>query len=215
VTEPARVARIDELPVVSEAPSWRAVRQALGVEAFGVNAFTAAAAGDLVIEEHDELGTGAARHQELYAVMRGHARFEVDGEAIDAPAGTLVFVPDPASRRAAHAVEADTVVLVVGGRAGEPFSPSAWEQSAYAAFVAREGDREEALALARAAADAHPDNPNVLYNVACAEALAGERNAALEHMRRAVELQPQALEWADVDADLDAIRDDPRFPRAS
>jgi tetratricopeptide (TPR) repeat protein len=213
VTEPPRVVRIDEVPLAGTDPPWRPVRQTLGIRAFGVNAYTAPA-GELVIEEHDELGEGAAGHEELYAVMRGHARFRVDGEVIDAPAGTLVFVPDPSSRRVAHAVADDTAVLVVGGSPGEAYVPSPWEQSGFAAFLAGRGDRERALALVRDVLEGHGDNPNVLYDVACAEALAGERAAALEHLRRAVELRPQAAEWAADDSDLDAIRDDPAFPRA-
>jgi hypothetical protein len=51
----------------------------------------------------------------------------------------------------------------------------------------------------------------VLYNVACAEALIGEREAALEHLARAVAIEPEAGEWARDDRDFDAIRDDPRF----
>ena len=30
-------------------------------------------------------------NEELYVVLRGRARFEIDGETVDAPAGTLVF----------------------------------------------------------------------------------------------------------------------------
>ena len=209
-----RVAHIDDLPVVDDGPPvWRAVRQVLEIGAFGINAFSAASAGALVIEEHDELSSAAAGHQELYVVLRGHARFTVDGEETDAPAGTLVFVPDPASRRVAHAVEDDTAVLVVGGLPGEAFAPSAWEQSAFAAHLVRHGEPDRALAMAREVAERHPDKGSALFNVACVEALAGDRAAALEHVRRAVELEPRAAEWAATDADLDAIRDDPAFPR--
>jgi len=31
--------------------------------------------------------------QELLLVLRGHAVFELDGDRLDAPAGTLVFAP--------------------------------------------------------------------------------------------------------------------------
>jgi tetratricopeptide (TPR) repeat protein len=189
------------------------VREPLGITAFGVNAYSAAEPGEVVVEDHDETGGGAGRHEELYVVLRGHARFTVDGEEIDAPAGTLVFVPDPVSRRVAHAVEAGTVVLVVGGRTGEPFRPSPWERSSLAAAFAQHGEHERALALAREVAEAHPDNGSALYNVACAEARAGARDAALEHLRRAVELDPRAASWAADDSDLDALRDDPAFPR--
>jgi tetratricopeptide (TPR) repeat protein len=65
--------------------------------------------------------------------------------------------------------------------------------------------RDEALAE-------HPDHPHTLYNVACAEAALGEHDAALEHLTRAIELEPKSREWAAKDAQFDPIREDPRFP---
>ena len=50
------------------------------------------------------------------------------------------------------------------------------------------------------------------YNLACYGAMAGRREVALEHLRRAVEGNPATLEWAATDSDLDPIRDDPAFP---
>ena len=121
---PVRVARIDDVPV-HESPveglSWRPVRHHLGIGAFGVNAYTAASPGDLVIEPHAE-----DEHEELYVVVVGHAQFEVDGQALDAPAGTMVFVTPP-SHRVAHAVAPGTAVLVVGGTPGRAFAVSEWE----------------------------------------------------------------------------------------
>lgn len=108
-------------------PSWHRIRSHFGIEAFGVNAWTATAAGQQLISEHDELGGRAGAHEELYVVMRGRARFSVDGDQVDAPAGTLIFVGEPASRRAAVAEEAGTTVLVVGGKPGEAFTVSRWE----------------------------------------------------------------------------------------
>ncbi len=120
-----RVARVEDVPV-HDAPveglSWHPVRHHLGVRAFGVNAYTAHAAGDLVIEPHDE-----DAHEELYVVLAGHARFVVDGTEHDAPAGTLVLVTPP-SHRVAHAVGAGTTVLVVGGTPGEAYAVSEWER---------------------------------------------------------------------------------------
>src|SRR3954465_11027742 len=102
--EAPRLRRIDDIPAISTGDvGSRLVRRALGIEAFGVNAFTADA-GVHLIEEHDEVGSAAARHEELYVVLAGHARFTIDGAEHDAPAGTLVFVPDPKSHRAATAV---------------------------------------------------------------------------------------------------------------
>ena len=125
-----RVAHIDDLPPVPDHgleidAEWRPVRHHLGVEAFGTNAYVAAEPGAIVVEEHDESDIG---HQELYLVLRGRAEFTLDGERVDAPAGTFVFLHDPATRRKAVAAEADTAVVAFGARPGEPFSPSEWEE---------------------------------------------------------------------------------------
>ena len=61
---------------------------------------------------------------------------------------------------------------------------------------------------------AYPGNPNVLYNLACFEALAGRVDDALEHLAQAAEADPRTREWAQTDSDFDAIRSDPRFPVA-
>jgi hypothetical protein len=127
--EPPRVTHIEDIePVPFGGVGYRLVRRALGVQAFGVNAFTADAGVDL-IEDHDETGDNAGRHEELYVVLTGRARFTIDGLDHDAPAGTLVFIPDPASRRSAVALEDGTSALAVGGRAGEPYEVSPWESS--------------------------------------------------------------------------------------
>jgi hypothetical protein len=110
----------------SEPPAWKPVRHALGLEAFGVNAWLGRSAGDEVIQQHDELGEDGDQ-EELYFVAAGRASFTIDGDAVDAPAGTFVAVRDPALKRVAVAAEDGTVVLAVGGARGKAFSPSAWE----------------------------------------------------------------------------------------
>ncbi len=70
-----------------------------------------------MIEPHDELGDGSGKHEELYVVMTGRAEFELDGTTHDAPAGTLVFAR-PEQHRGAKAAEADTTILVIGGKPG-------------------------------------------------------------------------------------------------
>jgi tetratricopeptide (TPR) repeat protein len=210
---PARVIRIDEIePLLDGIVPWHPLRRELGVRSFGVNAFSAAAPGDRVIEEHDEMSAAAAGHEELYIVVSGRATFTVDGEDIDAAAGALVFVPDPSSLRGAVAAEPATVVVVVGGRPGEAYAPAPWETSMLAALYARRGDEAAARsALAESLAE-HPDHPQALYNIACAETILGDRAAALEHINRVAELEPKSREWMAADSDLDAIRDDPAFP---
>jgi hypothetical protein len=106
------------------------VRRHLGIEAFGANARVARDAREVLVMPHDEGAGGAfgtAGHEELFVVLRGHAVFTVDGEEIDAPAGTLVFVRDPGLTRSAVAAAPDTAVLAVGGAPGEPYRVAPWE----------------------------------------------------------------------------------------
>ena len=108
--------------------AWRPIRHRLGIRAFGVNAWVAEGAGEEIIEEHDELNTeGADNHEELYLVLDGHATFTVDGNEVDAPRGTLVFVEAPLVRKAV-ASEPGTTVLAIGATPGVPFRVSPWEQ---------------------------------------------------------------------------------------
>jgi tetratricopeptide (TPR) repeat protein len=209
-----QTARLDQLDRFDGEFDTIPIRIPLGIAAFGINAYGSREAGGHVIEEHDELGAGAGRHEELYLVLAGHARFVVAGEELDAPAGTLVFVRDPATRRGATAVEPDTTVLVVGGTVGEAFQPSPWESWLEALPFYKAGDFDAAAAVLGRALALHPDNPNVLYNLACCEALAGRTEDALGHLLRASEHDPRVVKWAASDEDLDSIRDDERFPRA-
>ena len=72
---------------------------------------------------------GTEGHEELFVVVSGHAVFTVGGEEIDAPAGMLVFVRDPALPRSARATVDDTAILAVGARPGAPYAVSRWEQA--------------------------------------------------------------------------------------
>jgi tetratricopeptide (TPR) repeat protein len=213
VTDPPfAVARLDELERIPGEFETIPIRLELGVGAFGVNAYSSPTAGGLVIEEHDELGAGAGRHEELYVVLAGRARFTLDGEEADAPAGTLVFVRDADVRRGAVAEEPGTTVLVVGGIPGRAFEPSPWESWLAAFPHYRCRDYRRAVEIMREALAKHPGNSNVLYNLACMESLVGERDAALAHLAEAAEAEPRVRAWAQSDTDLEAVRDDPRFP---
>jgi tetratricopeptide (TPR) repeat protein len=201
------------MPLVKSSADFgvRPVRLHFGINSFGINAYSARA-GERVIEEHDELGHGAGRHEELYFVATGHAAFELGGEEVDAPAGTVVFVRDPAVRRGAVAKEADTTVLVVGGVPGRAFEPSPWEAWLAAKPLLDAGQPDRGAAVFLEALERHPGNSNVLYNLACFESLAGRADDALAHLTEAIELDPRIREWARTDEDFAAIRDDPRFP---
>ena len=202
---------LDRIPVGEDGLVWRPVRRKLGIESLGINAWTAEEAGQEVVEHHDETGSGAGKHEELYIVVRGRARFQLDDEEFDAPVGTCVFVRDRTVRRGAFAEEPGTTVLAMGGKPGEAFEVSPWESYFAAIPLSAAGNHEGAAALIREALERSPDNPSVLYNLACAECLAGDTEAALEHLTRAVELNPKTAEWAREDTDFDAIRDEPRF----
>ena len=111
--------------------SFHLVRRHFDVQAFGVNGVTGNAGDVMVIEHHerDDPENRTNGHEELFAVMSGRALFTIGGEQVDAPAGTLVFVRDPALLRSAHATADGTAILAVGGRPGVPFGVSTWEQA--------------------------------------------------------------------------------------
>jgi tetratricopeptide (TPR) repeat protein len=187
-----------------------AVRQELDIEAFGVNAYRAVADDAQIINEHDELTIRGAGQQELYIVLNGGATFSIDGERVEAPAGSLVFVRDPTTKRGAVATEAGTTVLAIGGTPGEAyrvFPPEA--QEAMDAYNA--GDFEKAVERLSQVLAREPNDVLSLYNTACFEARLGRTDDALEHLRRAIELQERAVEYARGDEDFDSIREDPRF----
>ncbi len=132
-----RLADVDTLAQVDPGNSnindgaFHLVRRHFDVQAFGVNAVMGNA-GEEVVEEHheaDDEENETNGHQELFVVMTGHALFTVDGEEIDAPAGTIVFVRDPALLRAARATVDDTMIFMVGGPTGVPYTVSRWEAS--------------------------------------------------------------------------------------
>lgn len=202
------VVHIDELeglPINKGEFVWRPVRRRFGITAFGTNAYTADA-GQRVVEEHSESGG----HQELYVVLRGRATFALDGEEIDAPAGTLVFA-QPGTKRGAIAAEDGTAVLGVGAKPGEVFEPSPWEDSFAAGSYADLGQVEKAREIMDAALAARPDDWRAHYNYACLLALNDEPEAAITELQRAYELEPKEVgDYAGRDSDLDPIRDDPR-----
>jgi quercetin dioxygenase-like cupin family protein len=205
-----KVLRLDEIEGVPVFGTlvWKPVRKPLGVTAFGINAYTAAAAGDEVVEDHTEEPSG---HEELYLVVHGHATFTVDGEEVDAPAGTIVFLDDPKQRRHAVAKEAETTVLAVGGKPGA-HEISAWEYIFPSLPARNAGDWSTARTILEQAL-AEADLPAIHYHLACVEARDGNSERALEELCVAVERRPTLLEPAQTDEDLASIRDDPRFPR--
>jgi hypothetical protein len=122
-----------------------------------------------------------------------------------------VFVAEPGAHRTAVACDEDTIALAVGGATGT-IVPSAWEHWFAADPVARSGDPARAYEIAEEGLKDHPDHGSLLYNLACFASLAGMTDIALAHLAKAFAANPTARAWAAGDADLDAIRGDPRFP---
>jgi quercetin dioxygenase-like cupin family protein len=185
---------------------WRPVRHHFGITSFGVTAWTGQQAGDRIINEHDEEG----EDEELYFVHSGRARFELDGDRFDAPAGTFVFAR-PGVKRTAFAEEPGTTLLVAGGTPGRAYTPTGWELWAPVGRLYEEGRYEEAADQARNLAAAHPQYPALLYNLACCESLAGRKADAIEHLRSAIERSDRVRPYLAKDSDLDPLREEPEF----
>jgi tetratricopeptide (TPR) repeat protein len=188
---------------------WRPVRRRFDIRAFGVNAYSPREAGAQVVEEHTEQ---QLEHEEIYLVLRGRARFTLDGAEHELGPGELVFVRDPKVRRGAVGLTGDTIVLALGGKPGEPYEPSAWETMFAAVPAAEREDWDEAIRLHEEALAEQPDHPALLYNLACMEARGGRRLDALLHLKRAVELDAKWADAAAKDSDFASIRNEPGFP---
>ena len=209
--ESLRLDELDSIPLF-EGIVWHPVRRRLGIRAFGINAYTSEEPGQLVIEEHDETGGGAGGHEEVYVVVSGRATFTLGGETLDAPAGTLVFISDPAVKRKAVAVQEGTLVLAIGAQPGVPYEPSAWEWY-FAAMPAFRAERwDEAIELMEDGLAEKPGHPAILYNLACAESRAGRPLEAITHLQAALRADPKYAERAREDPDFDPIRREPGFP---
>ena len=205
------VAHLDDLDRI-EMPDgfvWSPIRRRFGIAAFGVNAYTAREVGGPVVEEHSESRLG---HEEIYFVLRGRARFTIDGNDHELGAGQFVFVRDPALKRGAVALDDDTTVLALGGKPGAVHTVSAWEAMFAAVPAAQAGRWDEAIAIHEEALALQPEHPALLYNLACMEARAGHHLDALLRLKRAVAIEPHWAAVARNDSDFAAIRREPGFP---
>ena len=75
----------------------------------------------------------------------------------------------------------------------------------------RLGNPTRGMDLVRQAVALDPDDSGVLYNVACIYALAGQPEAALTCLAKAIQNGFGHWEWLEHDSDLASLRDDPRF----
>jgi mannose-6-phosphate isomerase-like protein (cupin superfamily) len=202
------VARIDE---IEPRDTWIPIREHLGIRAFGINAYRRRENGE-IINDHTEAASG---QEELYVVLNGHAAFEVDGEQVDARAGTLVFAPPDAHRRASG----DATVLVIGATPGEAYQSIDWGDAwpFHSKSLTAYGERRyaDAVEAVKAGLAANPHHPGLHYNYACFATLAGDTgDDTFEHLRRAVELFPPFRGQARTDDDFASVRDDERFEEA-
>jgi tetratricopeptide (TPR) repeat protein len=203
------VARLDEIEELTDGREpYRPVRHHFGISSFGANAWTARDVGDRIINEHDESEPGS--DEELYLVVSGRAVFELDGERVDAPAGTFVFAP-PGVKRTAFAEEPETTLLALGGTPGKAYEADGWELWAPLHPLHKAGEYAEAADRGRELVEAHPQYAGLYYNLACCESLAGRKHDALEHLTVAADRSERFRTYAKDDSDFDAIRDDPAF----
>jgi hypothetical protein len=203
-----QIARLDD---IDRRGRMIPAREHLGIQAFGVNAFTPNDEG-LLINEHDETGSG---QEELYVVLDGHATFEIDGETVEAPAGSFLSIGPEARRKATGA----GTVLVVGGTRGTAYQAFDWGEawSFHNTSIAAYGEKryDDALAAVREGLEQVPDHAGLHFNYACFASLAGDTSDEMfDHLRRSVELFAPFRDQARSDGDFTAVRDDPRFEEA-
>ena len=76
MTERYRVMRLDEVDGYADEgrPRWHMIRAMLGIESFGINAWRATEAGQVIIGEHDELGPARAATRSCTSSSRGGRR---------------------------------------------------------------------------------------------------------------------------------------------
>jgi tetratricopeptide (TPR) repeat protein len=201
--------RLGERRAEQEEPQERTyvqLRRELDIGSFSIFAVEAEAGKELV-SERTATGYAADRHEEVFVIVRGGAKFVVDDHEIEAPQGTAIFVRDVEAK----ATEDGTTLLVIGGRRGEAWRPTPGE-AMYEFFPLYEAkDYEGALRVAEQILDEYPGNGLAHFNIACMESLLGHEDEAIEHLREALEAAPPLLENARTDDDFAPIRDDPRF----
>jgi tetratricopeptide (TPR) repeat protein len=203
------VAHLDEIDEIDDGRCpWRPVRHHFGITAFGVNAWTARDAGDRIINEHDESEPDS--DEELYLVLEGRAVFELDGDRVNAPAGTFVFAR-PGVKRTAVAEEAGTTIIALGATPGKAYEPHGWELWAPLKPLYEAGEYAEVADRLRVLTEAEPQFAELFYNLACCESLAGRATDAVDHLRRAIAMSEQFRVYAKDDSDFDPVRNEPAF----
>ena len=205
-----RVAHLEDIDELTDGRCpYRPVRHHLGITSFGMTAWTGREAGDRIINEHDEADAPDGS-EELYLVQSGRARFELDGDNVDAPAGTFVFTP-PGVKRTAFAEEPGTTIVAVGAVPGKAYEPVGWELWMPLGRQYEAGENEVVAERLREIVDENPQYALLYYNLACLESLTGRTEDAIVHLRRSIEMSERFRDYAKGDSDLDPIRDEPEF----
>ena len=207
----ADLAEIEAIPAPGRL-EWLPIRRHFGIDAFGINAYTATQAEQDVVELHTE---EVRQHEEAYVVLSGSATFTLDDEEVEAAAGSLIFVRDPSVERSAVATEGGTTVLAIGARKGVPYIPGPWEPIYVARALGAAGDVAGAIDELKRGLELHPDHRMLLYRLASWEARAGRRDDALVHLTAAVTQSAALREQAQTDEAFDSVREDARFPTGS
>ena len=99
---------LDEL---GEGYGFRKIRQALGVEAFGVNAVVMPPGYEGFYHYHDE-------QDELYFIHSGTARVDVGDETRELGPGGLFHAQAATPRRVSNGGDVDLVMFIVGAKGG-------------------------------------------------------------------------------------------------
>jgi tetratricopeptide (TPR) repeat protein len=204
-------AQHDEIDEITDGRvPWRPIRHHFGIESFGLNVFNGKEAGDRLINEHDESDDA---QEEIYFVHAGRARFELDDETLDAPAGTFVYA-EPGVKRTAFAEEPNTVLLATGGVPGKAYETHGWEIWAPLQPLYQAGEYDQVADRLDTDLPEDAKWPMLHYNAACIYSLTGRKEKAITHIRRAMELAPDNVRgYAENDDDLANIREEPEFQK--
>jgi hypothetical protein len=182
---------------------WRPLRGALGTHIVGMGAYSAQRVGQVVIGGHTESDDGLG-HEEVYVVLRGRATFTLDGDEVDAPAGTFVAVIDPSVHRRAVAAEPDTAVLALGGRPVFVPSDSEWIERARPHL---RSDPDRAIAILEELRAAKPDGPVAEVTAAFLAIARDDEAAARAALAGLLSRRPDLLPVLADDEDLEGLLD--------
>jgi hypothetical protein len=137
------VAALSDVPRVPgrQDIEWLPLQHALRLGAFGANVFVAPKGGEELIGLHDE--TGEDGQEEIYLVLRGTLRFELDDEVLELRREELVAVRDRRVRRRATALEPGSAALVIDAPPGS-LRRSTWRPEWFAEVPKLgDGDRRD------------------------------------------------------------------------